>query len=957
MKVTTASAGTGKTTALTRRVLELICSGTPLRRIAAVTFTRDSASDLRTRIREGIQHALTHSEYMGLTIPEDKLPLLEEAAREVGGAAIDTIHGFMARTVRLVAPALTRDPQLVVLESWEAEQLFALEVNTLTTIAGSDAEHPLHESLNTLTAAGVDVTETTMELFKARQLADEIASAGGPVNDALKTVYDYAYRGPGGKTETPTGFLARLGLSLTTPAELEQLAIAAASGAQSIRERIASRTSVLMVDEYQDVNPMQARFFENLEQAGVQVEVVGDPKQSIYLFRNADVGMFRAARANGVEGETLATTYRHSRVLTRFLNILTASLAENNMGFGPEEAPEVETARTEMGRLEAHYVTSPQRTSLAKLRTTEAQVLADRLHDARKRGWEWKDMAVLARGGTALQILTKGLTAAGVPYVMARGKHYYQRQEILDLGSALKVATKPTTRDWYTFLRSAFANLPASSIKEIVHHEGDTYQFVREHYPRVWEVILDIQRIASGHPGGVLADLAHERLINNQSFMETLSLTARDNVTHLTRVLNKSEPASISHLIDELERLSNQTEASDMPQAANAVTITTIHSSKGLQWPVVGVFDLGAHDSPQSKPIIVDPGEKVFALNGTETYDTIKTARKNLERQETYRLLYVAVSRARDEMILTGSYAKNYGPLLEALNKTPFGPYNQETNRGNFILEHHEHNPKNELTGNNGGTPQATTSPATGLNPAPWTTRTFPEHPMPPVNSPTRHLERQQETKPTNNQNETPNPTNTQPLEVNVADIMSTSEPGNLTLDEDEIPDRSRVVGTLVHYGIHIGWDPGKPEHQRELSNQALLQQFPDEDRDELVADILQMLSNYREMVDSGMVVGPVGDEVREWPLQVRYAGTVWTGIIDRLYKSGDEWILEDYKTDGRVNPENYFFQLGLYAHAVEQHLGVTPTVQLVYVRRKEVLTLDNSDLQAAIEEHTKQAA
>src|SRR5690606_28448746 len=212
--------------------------------------------------------------------------------------------------------------------------------------------------------------------------------------------------------------------TLTAPAEIERLAIAAVTGNEAMLERIRSRTEALLVDEYQDVNPTQATFFESLESAGVRVEVVGDPKQSIYLFRNADVEMFRAAKRTGTEGETLSVTYRHSKVITRFLNLLTDHLAQYDLGFGPDAAPQATAAREETGRLEIHYVNGPG--SLANLRVTEARVMARALKAARDRGREWREMAILCKGGVAVQILTAGLEAEGVPYVLTRGKNYYQ---------------------------------------------------------------------------------------------------------------------------------------------------------------------------------------------------------------------------------------------------------------------------------------------------------------------------------------------------------------------------------------------------------------------------------------------------------------------------------------------------------------------------------------------------
>src|SRR5690606_37262495 len=112
----------------------------------------------------------------------------------------------------------------------------------------------------------------------------------------------------------------------------------------------------------------------------------------------------------------------------------------------------------------------------------------------------------------------------------------------------------------------------------------------------------------------------------------------------------------------------------------------------------------------------------------------------------------------------------------------------------------------------------------------------FHGHPMPPVNSPTRHLERRQAAgQPGAATPDDPRPGAAPITPATVADIFATSEPGIIALDEDELPDPNRVVGTLVHYGISVAWDPDDPEHDRDIASQALLQQFPEGLRDELI--------------------------------------------------------------------------------------------------------------------------
>lgn len=927
MRVTTASAGTGKTTALTLRVLDLIRSGTPLRRIASVTFTRASAAELRQRIRDALQQAVTTRAYMHLEFTDDELPFLEEALRESTGSVMTTIHGFMGVVIRLVAPSLMVDPGLRVLEAWEGNRMFEQEMTTLLALADEDGTHPAHDVYNVLREAAVDIPATLMSLFNARQLAPDLASAGTPLNDALKSLYEQVYE----------RFSHRLGTTLVAPAEVERKAIKAAQHKYAAT-RIASRFRHVLVDEYQDVNPMQASFFEALEAAGVTIEVVGDPKQSIYLFRNADVEMFRQALQHGHEGDALTTSYRHSRVLTRFLNKLTHAMGEASYGFSTSEAPEITAARDEFGNLEIHYVTGTG--GLAELRRTEAQVMAERLHAEHNNGTPWNDMAVLVRGGSAMITLAAGLDQAGVPYVMTQGKQYYQRQEVIDIIAALRVATRPRPQDWLVFLRGPYANLKPEHIADAMHDDKPG-EHLRQFHPELAERIDKIRDIASGYPGDVLADLSHARIIHGQSLLEMMTRPARDNVTHLARTLSKSQPVSLSHLIDELERLSSQTEASDMPQAADAVQISTIHSSKGLEWPVVGVFDLGAHPGPNQDPISVDPNGKAFALRGTDPFDGIVKARKELEQQEAYRLLYVAVSRARDRMILTGSYARRQGPLLAALNAAEFGPDQPTTKQRGFTLQHHEHDPAN-LPNAESTQPQGSVAPISGLIPAPWTGKTFESLPMPPVNSPTRHKNKQDQAQPL------PGTRSEQPALAWTGD----AEPQAIALDEDEIPDRARVIGTLAHYGISVGWHPDNPDHVKALNSQSLLHPYTKDDKQELVNEILDMLRNYHALIAAGELTAPSDSDehIPEIPVQLARGGTVWTGIIDRLYRVGNDWVLEDYKTDGQIKPERYHFQLGLYAHAVERLKGVRPKVQLVYVRRNKVVPLEDAALREAFE-------
>lgn len=127
MRLYVASAGTGKTHTLVEELLALLERGVPLRRIAAVTFTRKAAEELRARAKEGVERLLAKA---------PGAPWAEEAGREVHGAVFTTIHGFLAEALRHAAPMLSLDPDFALLDELVAEALFLEEARSLLYLLG-----------------------------------------------------------------------------------------------------------------------------------------------------------------------------------------------------------------------------------------------------------------------------------------------------------------------------------------------------------------------------------------------------------------------------------------------------------------------------------------------------------------------------------------------------------------------------------------------------------------------------------------------------------------------------------------------------------------------------------------------------------------------------------------------------------------------------------------------------
>jgi ATP-dependent exoDNAse (exonuclease V) beta subunit len=128
LEIRSASAGTGKTTSLVRLYLGAL-STTPARRIAAVTFTRASARDLRERLREGLHRLLETGRYLDLQISH-RQPF-EQALLELDASVISTIHGFFRTLLRLNAPSLGLDPEFSNLDETQARDFFRMAASSV----------------------------------------------------------------------------------------------------------------------------------------------------------------------------------------------------------------------------------------------------------------------------------------------------------------------------------------------------------------------------------------------------------------------------------------------------------------------------------------------------------------------------------------------------------------------------------------------------------------------------------------------------------------------------------------------------------------------------------------------------------------------------------------------------------------------------------------------------------
>ncbi|MEM7734898.1 MAG: UvrD-helicase domain-containing protein [Deinococcota bacterium] len=979
MKVRVASAGTGKTTSLVLRYLELLASGTPLRRIAGVTFTRVAADELRQRVGEGVSDVLTTGQYLSIpylqndainqishvesedestsaqatpSVKEDNademdaaggsstssLAIFQEAKRELDGATLTTIHGFMIACLRLVAPHLSLDPDFSVLGEWEAQAIFEEELASLRYLAqdtstpttnNQQGEHALAPDFRILDAAlatptndGSDAADTSLvQLFRQRSLSEQFEPTDGADNTALLAIYEQVYK----------RYRVRLGARLLPPSEIERWALIMVRSRPALA-RLAERYHVVLVDEFQDVNPVQGAFFRALEAANISIEVVGDPKQSIYGFRNADVGVFRKALAEGEVLSSLDQARRHSQVVLRLLNRVTSAFAERGWGFSELEAPDVSAAGPQAevrGKVALHWVHGEA--PIAELRKYEAWVLAKQLREL-SHDYPVNKMAVLARSYDGLRHMEDALSREGLPYVLLQGRGYFERIEVRDLYHALRVGIEATLPSLAAWLRSPFAALDLVDVDQLLQADDPTGQ-LEVMFPEVYTRLEQIRLQVRANPVDALKFLIREPFIDGKRYIEFLDDRARENVDALLFTVAQQPPSSIEVLLERLEQLSRQADAGDVPQSGDGIALLTVHRAKGLEWDVLAVFDAGRATYHPVEPVIINTeslnldaakagkgniAKGRVSLRGSDSYNLARAHLKARNDQESFRLLYVALSRARDVLVVTGSSSKGrtsgWVSAFEALELgTSAVPYN----RPDFVLNHH-----NFDAGVIPPVPPINTHSV--REPSAWIDRQFVLNAYPPVFSPTglKQSSEQHEKLPFNDPDE-----------------------------GERLPGAGRTVGTLVHYAIQQNWQPDNDTHMANLRAQEVMFPFTPSEQDELMADVGKLLSNYHSLL--GEALPRLTSRSHDYPelaMALPLGTTVWQGIIDRFYCADEQWYLEDYKTDQEVRAEQYYPQLAFYKRAIEQVRDVSPRVQLVFLRANKVVEVAPQVLDEALE-------
>lgn len=477
--------------------------------------------------------------------------------------------------------------------------------------------------------------------------------------------------------------------------DLEERAIALLRRHAPLREKVRLSFGAVLMDELQDTNPLQWELMDMVRRED-RFFAVGDINQSIFGFRHAEPRVFRAYRdrieASGAAVDQLSRNHRSREAILRAVDAVTGGLdgiEPNPLDAGREfaEAPgpcvEVIAAvaqdNDDAALLEARWVAR----RIREIEGTLPVSSKDANHPQATRPAQFSDIAVLVRNSSAVDNLEQAFREFSVPFLMNRGRAFFEELEITDLVAWLRVLANP--RDEIalsTVLRSPFFGISDEALLRLKPDPGaslaDGVRNFEAAAAAAWqpEDIERLQRFRSllRDLRALREDVSPDRLlaraIDQCGYEDGLLPRERTNLDkflHLLRTWHTRRPRPLAELLDSLEDLRKAQAEPSAPanDTPDAVQVLTIHASKGLEFPVVFVaaMHLGVRSD---KPALLYSAEQGLGVlwrdpeNGDSISDAAHekcwTRTQQREAEEADRLLYVAMTRAEELLVL--SYAE-----------------------------------------------------------------------------------------------------------------------------------------------------------------------------------------------------------------------------------------------------------------------------------------------------------
>ena len=586
-----AGAGSGKTKVLTCRVANLLQKGVRPYRILAITFTNKAAAEMRERVNN----------------------MSGPAAKDVW---LFTFHAFCARFLRM-------------------------EIDKLPGYGGNFAIYDTADSQNLIKQILKE-----MNLDDKRFQPSGILSRISNAKNALQDAAAFARQAGDFYEQKVADIYSRYEQKLQLNNALDfddllMLSIKLLQENKEVREKYQDRFDYLLVDEYQDTNHAQYLLTKFLAAEHRNICVVGDADQSIYGWRGADIQNILDFEKDYPDAKVikLEQNYRSTQIILDAAN----AVIENNTGRKPKNLWTENKSGADIiyfqavdERDEARFVIE----QLQNLQRTENKKLGD--------------MAILYRTNTQSRIFEEMLIKSGISYNMVGGLKFYERKEIKDIIAYLRVIFNPA--DSLSLLRiinvpkrgigdaslakiQAYAAANNVSLFEAVSNaaaiDGLSSRFVSK-LDDLAGIIFELMNLANEAPVEDLID----RVLRDTGYLEELenerTPQAQSRIDNLHELISVAQEFAASEEENNLENflahVALVSDIDDTELGEDAITLMTLHSSKGLEFPVV--FLVGMEEG---------------------LFPHARTLMDETEIEEERRLCYVGITRAKEKLFLSST--------------------------------------------------------------------------------------------------------------------------------------------------------------------------------------------------------------------------------------------------------------------------------------------------------------
>ena len=636
-----AGAGSGKTSTMTHRIAYLLEQGIRPYNILAVTFTNKAANEMRERV--------------------------EKLTGNTFGMWIMTFHAMCLRILRQDADAIGYDKNFVIYDTTDQKTLAKNIIKELNLDPKSFKPAYILAVISEKKEQGI-----TPEDF-------EEVSGSDPKSTALVKAYK----------------LYEKRLQENNAMDFDDLllnAVKLLEKRKDILDKYVRRFHYVMVDEYQDTNHIQYKLIKMLAKDHKNICVVGDDDQCIYEWRGADIRNILDFEKDFPNAKIvkLEQNYRS------FGNILAGahSVIENNKGrkdkklwTDKESGEKIVYERADTEKEEAQFVASQ---------------IALFVDGGKPDGgdWHYKDFAILYRTNAQSRQFEEALTARSIPYRVLSGLRYYDRKEIKDIMAYMRLVVNP--KDDMSLRRiinepkrgvgdktieklQAFAGVRGESMLEALASEEVLATLPGKAYSEVKNMVEIINLCRSEQENlrvsdiydqllvktGYLAALESEKTIEAEGRIENLmefktviydyeqemgmerlvdaEMDVRDGYSDFVDEFGEESESEGPTLAGFMEKISLMADVDNHDETQDAVVMMTMHSAKGLEFPVVFL-----------------PGMEDGLFPGHRSFDSIE------EMEEERRLCYVGMTRAKERLFMTSAAIRTMYGRTEYTRESQF---------------------------------------------------------------------------------------------------------------------------------------------------------------------------------------------------------------------------------------------------------------------------------------------